>query len=316
MWLNRFIRLHVVFTFLLIIAGGLVTSTDSGLAVPDWPKSYGTWMPPMVGGILYEHGHRMIASFVGFLTIILAVWLYFAEPRRWVRRVGYFALLAVVAQGILGGITVLYFLPTPISVLHATIAQTFFCMIVSLALFTSPLWKTNLKPEIEVDRQIRFLFLFTNIAIYIQLILGAWMRHSGAALAIPDFPLAFGRLVPEFASRQIAIHYAHRAWAVIVLFLALGSFYRVMRRYRNTALLAPAVLLIGLIFVQIGLGGWTVISKTAVPVATAHVAVGALILATSVVLTIRSYKVRSFEKVRNMREAYQPVVTEAAMRKA
>src|SRR5215470_4697359 len=104
MWLNRYLKLLVFATFLLIIAGGLVTSTDSGLAVPDWPKSYGMWMPPMVGGVFFEHGHRMVASFVGFLTIILAIWLWRKEPRKWVRNLGIIALFMVILQGVLGGI--------------------------------------------------------------------------------------------------------------------------------------------------------------------------------------------------------------------
>src|SRR6185436_14542680 len=119
MWLNRYLKLLVFATFCLLIAGGLVTSTDSGLAVPDWPKSYGMWMPPMGGGVFYEHGHRMVASSVGLLPVIFAVWLWLQEPREWVRVLGLLALGAVIAQGILGGIIVKYFLPAPVSVAHA-----------------------------------------------------------------------------------------------------------------------------------------------------------------------------------------------------
>ena len=132
-WLHRFAKLVAASTFILIFIGGLVTSTGSGLAVPDWPNTYGQFMfsfplSKMVGGILYEHGHRMIASIVGFLTVILAVWLWLKEPRRWVKWFGVGALLAVIVQGVLGGLTVLFLLPTPISVLHGTLAQIFFCM--------------------------------------------------------------------------------------------------------------------------------------------------------------------------------------------
>src|SRR5437667_2183294 len=112
-------------TLFLIFVGGLVTSTGSGLSVPDWPLSYGRLMPPMVGGIFYEHGHRMVASAVGLLTVVLAVWLSRREPRAWVRRLGYAALAAVVAQGVLGGLTVIFLLPTAVSVAHACLAQTF-----------------------------------------------------------------------------------------------------------------------------------------------------------------------------------------------
>ena len=144
-WLHRYIKLVVASTVLLIAAGGMVTSTDSGLAVPDWPNTYGQFMfsfplEKMVGGIFYEHGHRMIASTVGFLTIILAIWTWKVEPRRWVRWLGVAALGAVILQGLLGGITVLLLLPAPISIGHAGLAQLFFCLTISLALFTSPGW--------------------------------------------------------------------------------------------------------------------------------------------------------------------------------
>lgn len=295
MWLNRFIRFHAFCTFLLIIAGGLVTSTDSGLAVPDWPKSYGMWMPPMVGGVFYEHGHRMIASFVGFLTVILAIWLWRKEPRKWVRNLGFLALFAVILQGVLGGITVLYFLPTPISVMHATLAQTFFCLSVSLVIFTSRWWKEA--GPVFAEGNVSRLFAATTAVVYLQLILGAWVRHSGAALAIPTFPLAFGRLVPALSTPEIAIQFAHRVGAMIVLLFVCLTFAIVFKQFRNIREFRnPAALLLTLTIVQIFLGGYTVLTGTAVPVATAHVAVGALILATCVTLTIRSYRLLSREK--------------------
>ena len=144
-WLNRYIKLVVASTVLLIAAGGMVTSTRSGLSVPDWPNTYGQFMfsfplEKMVGGIFYEHGHRMIASTVGFLTIILAIWTWKVDPRRWVRWLGVSALGAVILQGLLGGITVLLLLPAPVSVGHAGLAQLFFCITISLAIFTSRAW--------------------------------------------------------------------------------------------------------------------------------------------------------------------------------
>lgn len=298
MWLNRFNRFLVFATFCLIIAGGLVTSTDSGLSVPDWPKSYGMWMPPMVGGVFYEHGHRMVASFVGFLTVIFAIWLWMKEPRKWVRVLGVIALAAVITQGVLGGLTVLYFLPTPISVAHATLAQSFFCLTVALSLFTSREWKQP-QPKVAVEGNPRRVFLCTSAVIYLQLILGSWVRHSGAALAISDFPLNNGRIVPHFTSSEVAIHFAHRVWAMVVFSLivaALITVFRKMRRERR--FVVPSVLMVFLAVCQIVLGGYTVLSRTAVPGATAHVAVGALILACSVVLTLRAY--RHLEPVSNI----------------
>jgi len=129
--LHRFTLFVAICILVLIAAGGLVTSTGSALAVPDWPLSYGQVMPPMVGGILYEHGHRMIATFVGVLTTVLAVWYWQKESRNWVRNLALGALAAVIAQGVLGGLTVLFLLPTPVSVSHATLAQTFFVIVSS-----------------------------------------------------------------------------------------------------------------------------------------------------------------------------------------
>src|SRR3990167_5697725 len=127
-WLARYTKLLAAVTFLLIIAGGLVTSTKSGLSVPDWPLSYGKLMPPMVGGVRYEHTNRMIASLVGFMTLVLTLWLGFKESRTWVRWTGIAAFGAVVIQGILGGLTVIYLLPAPVSIFHACLAQTFFAL--------------------------------------------------------------------------------------------------------------------------------------------------------------------------------------------
>jgi cytochrome c oxidase assembly protein subunit 15 len=206
------------------------------------------------------------------------------------RLLGALALLAVIAQGVLGGITVLYLLPTPVSVAHATLAQSFFCLVVSMTLFTSSEWKQP-QPKIAVEGNPRKLFLLTSAAVYLQLILGAWVRHSGAALAIPDFPLAMGKLIPEFTSPQVSIHFAHRVGAVVVFALISGTLVSVLRRMRKEGrFVFPAALLLILSVCQVALGGYTVLTRKAVPVATAHVAVGALILATSVVLTLRGYR--------------------------
>ncbi len=245
----------------------------------------------MVGGVFYEHGHRMVASFVGFLTIVLAVWVWRKEPRKWVRNLGVLALFTVILQGILGGITVLWFLPTPVSVMHATFAQTFFCLSVSIVIFTSKWWK-EAPAHVSVKGKPWRLFLAATVAIYLQLILGAWVRHSGAALAIPTFPLAFGHLIPPMTSPEIAIQFAHRVWAMVVFVLVCIAAGVVFRDFRNVSKLRnPAAILFVLTVIQILLGGYTVLTATAVPVATAHVAVGALILATGVTLTIRSYRI-------------------------
>src|SRR5688572_30338263 len=204
MLLHLYAVLVALSTAVLIFAGGLVTSTGSGLSVPDWPTTYGWSMftfplEKMVGGIRYEHSHRLIASTVGFLILTLACWLWRAEPRRWVRRLGYLALAAVVVQGILGGITVLWYLPEPISISHASLAQIVFCLTTAIALFTSPGWKRGYAPRVASavecladDRRLQWVAAATTGTIYLQIVVGATMRHLDAGLAIPDFPLAFG----------------------------------------------------------------------------------------------------------------------------
>ena len=218
--LHRFAKFVAACTVILVLAGSFVTSTGSGLSVPDWPTTYGWNMftfPPSkwVGGIFYEHGHRLIASTVGFLTIVLAAWLWRAEPRRWMKWLGVVALVAVIVQGVLGGLTVLFFLPAPISTAHAGLAEVFFCLTIAIALFTSPSW-LRWRRDGSTMRRLRRLATMTTALVYVQILVGATMRHTGAGLAIPDFPLMFGHLVPDHWSAAIAVHFAHRLGALIV----------------------------------------------------------------------------------------------------
>jgi cytochrome c oxidase assembly protein subunit 15 len=288
-WLHRFAVLTSFFTWMLIWAGGLVTSTDSGLAVPDWPLSYGMLMPPMVGGIFYEHGHRMIATFVGMLTVILAIWLWRQEERQWLRRLGLLALAMVISQGILGGITVLYLLPTPVSVSHATLAQTFFCVTVLIAFATSREWKEAEARSKDVAGLQR-LAITATAAVYLQLILGAVVRHTGSALAIPDFPFAFGKLIPPFNDTGVVIHFIHRLGAVVATVCLAWLIARIWNRHRDDRRYLPiALVLATLITLQILLGGTIVWTSRAVVPATAHVATGALLLASCWFLTLRTH---------------------------
>jgi len=290
-WLNRFSVFMALSTLVLIFVGGLVTSTESGLAVPDWPLSYGTLFPPMVGGILYEHGHRMVAATVGFLTILLALWLWKRESRPWVRRTGFLALLTVIVQGLLGGITVLFLLPTAVSVSHAGTAQLFLCLTVSLAVFTSHGWLEE-KPRLAAPGfpSIRLLTAVTTAAIYTQTILGALMRHTKSGLAIPDFPLSFGHLIPPSFTAPILINFLHRVWAMVVALFIVWSTSKIIRYYRpEMRLRNPAVVLLCALVGQVTLGALTVWSDKAVVLTTLHVAGGAFTLAASLVLTLRTH---------------------------
>jgi cytochrome c oxidase assembly protein subunit 15 len=245
-----------------------------------------------VGGIFYEHSHRMLASFVGFLTVILTLWTWLGEKRAWMKWLSAAALGAVILQGVLGGITVLFLLPAPISTLHACLAQTFFCLVIALAVFTSPQWKRGL-PLIKSHAEsipVPVLCAATTAAVYFQLILGALMRHTNAGLAIPDFPLAFGRIIPPLTSNKVIIHFAHRMGAVIVATMIVWTFIRIARSYSDHSLLfRPALVMLALVAIQLTLGALTVWTAKAVFPTTAHVLTGALILGTSFLLTLRAY---------------------------
>lgn len=291
-WVHRFAVATAVAVALLIFVGALVTSTGSGLAVPDWPLSFGQVFPPMVGGVLFEHGHRMVAAFVGMLTVTLMVVLNRWEPRAWVRWVGCAAVLAVILQGLLGGMTVLLRLPTLVSVSHACLAQAFLCLVVLLAVSTAPGWHQHTTLWVEHARPaLTTLAGMTTGMIYLQLILGALMRHTGAGLAIPDFPLAFGRVIPPLESPAVVINFLHRLGALAVTLCLSWTVARVVRQYRVEALLLrPALLMVVVLLVQLTLGAVTIWTRRAVLPMTVHVAVGATLLALSWLLTLRAWR--------------------------
>jgi len=285
--LHRFAVFTAASTLFLIFVGGLVTSTGSGLAVPDWPLSYGQFFPPMVGGVFFEHGHRMVAATVGLLMTVLAFWILAKERRRWVGWLAAGALFTVILQGVLGGITVLFLLPTAVSVAHACLAQTFFCLTVTLAVVTGERWQAASRGS-DITLQRATIGLFA--AVYIQLVLGAVMRHMKAGLAIPDFPLSFGHLVPPFFNAGIAIHFIHRLWALVVVAAAVRVSLRIMSRHAGDASLLRPLMLLGLLVpAQVLLGATAVWTGKAVIPTTAHVAGGAAILAVSLVLALRAY---------------------------
>jgi len=286
----------------------MVKSTDSGLAVPDWPLSYGMLFPPMVGGVFYEHGHRMIATVVGFFMLILAIWLGFKESRQWVRNLGYCALAAVVLQGILGGITVLFFLPTPISVMHGILAQIFFILTIIIAYSQSK--ERNKREYIRADTQGKFLklILLWTLLIFIQLILGAIMRHTESGLAIPDFPKMGGAWIPLFNAAmidtinhwrfennydpitqiQIVYHFLHRLGALIIaLTFCILNFVTIRYYCKNKSVRTTLIWLDLFVVLQIYLGAMTVLTQKAPQITSLHVATGAMILGLSALLFLR-----------------------------
>jgi len=282
----------------LIIAGALVTSNDAGLSVPDWPTTFGSLykLPPMVGGVKFEHGHRMVAEFIGLMTIILAVWTWRVEQRSWVRKLAVSAIGVVIAQGILGGITVLYYLPPAVSTAHATLGQTFFCIMVALAVVTIRPWMEGETIPASGKHGITGLTTLAVAAVYVQLILGAGFRHSGI------------KLLPHLIS------------AVFVTVILLWTVTRVLRNYadmhplRHTASMVLCLLILQLCLgfaaylTRVQWGGNAVQPQLAMVISTvSHVAVGALVLATTLTLAMQTRRYIAHEK--------QPVTSGAEVRR-
>jgi len=285
---HRFALLVAGATFFLIIAGALVTSNDAGLATSDWPLSNGQFFPKMVGNLFWEHGHRMVATTVGFLTIVLLVLLLLKEKRGWVRRLGVVALLGVIAQGLLGGLTVKLNLPLVVSTAHATLAQLFFCTTVSLAVFTSRSWIVE-RPTIEEQGSppVRYLCVAAAVTVLLQLIIGATLRHS----ATWDKPLPTDLLL------------THIGGAIAVTLLLGSAAIMILRRHSGqTFLTRPAMIALALLTIQLLLGLAAYITRMASPndpqplhpmigVTVAHVACGAAVFATTIVMTLRAFRV-------------------------
>lgn len=275
----------------LISAGALVTSTGAGLSVPDWPTSYGGFNPPnwwRISTVRAEHGHRLLAGAVALLTLGLAIWTQRAETRSWVKGLAWTALATVLTQAVLGGITVLYYLPTAVSVAHAGLAQLFLCLVTLISIVTSRSWicvASEMRPTYNGDRP-RRLARWLPVAVYAQIMIGAVMRHSDAGLAIPDFPLVFGGLVPPEWSFPIAVHYLHRVGAVVVALWIFKAWREAIEDGETwRGVVWPTRVLLALLIVQVTFGALVVLSGKAALPNTLHVTVGASILAVSVLLS-------------------------------
>lgn len=285
--LHRFAVVLSCCIFLLIIAGALVTSEDAGLSVPDWPTSFGSIykIPPMVGGVRFEHTHRMIAEGVGLLTILFCVAAFRTDRRKWLRYLSLAAIGTVILQGILGGLTVLFFLPWYISSAHAGLAQTFFSIAVLMALYTGQSWIESAPSNVldEGTPSTRTLTLLSLCAVYFQLFFGAGFRHSGISI------------LPHLVNAVLASGIL--AWTSI----------RVLSRYGHVAeLRRPAATIVALLLIQLGVGFAAYLTRVVwgknaaqplpsmVSTTVAHVAIGALLLATCFVLEeqVRRHLVR------------------------
>jgi len=372
--LHRFAVLTVLAVLLLIGAGGLVTSHGAGMAVPDWPNTYGYNMfffpiSHWIGGIFYEHTHRLLGALVGLLTLILAIWMHGATARPWLRaggvallvgaatvlgfwparwqdavvlgvtglaalvssafwprgepqsarlrRLGWVAVGLVVLQGLLGGLRVTLY-KDELGIVHATLAQGFLVLMGALALMTSPWWRRreSLGAE-EPGSALRGLYAWVAALVFGQLVLGATMRHEHAGLAVPDFPLAYGRLWPatdpesvarynqqrletralnDITATHIYVHMAHRIMALVVVAGIAWAWICTRRQLaRGHPFRRWATVWLGLVIVQFFLGAWTVWSNKAADVATLHVVTGAVTLLVGGLLAVAAFGPRVHE---------------------
>jgi cytochrome c oxidase assembly protein subunit 15 len=272
------------------------------MAVPDWPQSFGTWFPKMVGGVLFEDGHRKIAGTTVFFVLVMALWSAVAEKRHWARLLSWGALAGIVLQAMLGGLTVLLgtwygwdHTSPQVSTMHASLAQVVFATVVSFTVVTSPGWleregKGKPKGKDLVPRSLSHLGVWTLAAIYTQIVMGAFLRHAEAGLIIPDFPLSYGKLVPDFYEWRVGLAFAHRTFAYVVLALVLTLALKVWRKSSESWLRTPALVLGSAVCLQVSLGAlsiWTGLK----PVVTAfHVLGGALVFSSCIALTLRLFK--------------------------
>lgn len=317
-WLRFFSKVLALATLFLIFMGALVTSHNAGLAVPDWPTTWGENMflfPPSKwsGNIFFEHVHRLVASTIGLLTIVMFLSLLRFEKRSWVKWIGFAGLVAVCLQGVLGGLTVLYLLPPAVSVGHAVLGQTFFIITIVIAYVESAESESRQKEKGDTIRSNIFkVSLFFVSLIYLQLILGATMRHTASGLAIPDFPSMGGQYLPWFNAEtvnainqirsqmglwpiekwQVLIHFAHRVMGVLILLLTPYLLYRVYKGSSSDSLIRSSVRTILFVTVlQFIFGVVTVLSAKSPYLTSLHVAFGAFTLGCAVIFSLRSYDV-------------------------
>lgn len=320
--LHRLAIITAIATFPLIFMGGLVTSHEAGMSVPDWPNTWGynmfTFPPSLwVGGIFYEHTHRLMGALVGLLAIALTAWAWLNEPRLWVRWLATSVLGAVIVQGVLGGLRVVL-VELDFAIVHGVLAQAIFCLMALIVAVTSRWWHnrdsaTSLQGSYTCPCQswtVR-LGVIAIVFIFAQLIVGAMMRHYKAGLAIPDLPLAYGQWLPpmdDVALKkvnhyrgyhtdlfpvtlfQIWLHFAHRIGAIIVSAAVVLLATHVLRRREQALLRHPAILLIILLVIQLTLGVLTVLMQKPADIASLHVAFGALTLFAAFTLTTRAVK--------------------------
>ena len=302
-------KLYVLSILLLIFVGAMVKSTDSGLAVPDWPLSYGMLFPPMIGGIFYEHGHRIMASFVGFLTLTMLFFSFYLQLSSSIKKLSLLCLGTVLVQGLLGGITVLFYLPTFVSLAHGMLAQTFllFSILFSYTVNSEHYGKNTPLNHPKKKNVMLFLGIFV-ILLYIQLFIGAYMRHTNSGLALYDFPRHAGYWIPRFNEAvlekvndwrfehnldpvslfQVILHFSHRLFAlVIVTFFITMTLIHFKTLVLSQKTKETFIILFLLLVSQIFLGAMTIWSGRMPFITSLHLSFGAILLGNTLFLFLR-----------------------------
>lgn len=314
----------VIAVFLLLTLGGTVTSHRAGLSVPDWPTSFGhgiysvPWSLWNHGGAFWEHSHRLVASLVGLLTVLTVVSIWLTQrPRSWLLALAAAALLLVIVQGVMGGLRVTQHsenqrLALTLAVIHGVTGQLFLCVCVVMAAALSRWWLQT-QPQRRPRRPatgLQTAAIALLIALFVQLVLGASMRHTGAGAAIPDFPTTCGRLLPPFSQQGISaaaatmgdvnltqyatpglvgLHFLHRLWALVVLAALAWVVYEPRDAADQSHLVRPVYVLVALAVLQLAFAAMVIWTRLQPEFATAHQATGAAILALAVLLVLRSH---------------------------
>ncbi len=277
---HRFALATAAATYCLLVIGGLVHATGSSLACPDWPLCGGQFFPAMTGGVLFEHGHRLAALTVGGLTVALAAMIWRRRSALQLRALAALAVGLVLFQAALGAITVVKRLPLVVSAGHLATSMAFFSLVITLA------WRLRPEPAPAVSGAPRGLAGAAAAAVYVQIVLGSLVRHSGAGLACNvQIPLCNGALWPSGGPAQL--HMAHRILGVLVAALVVAAALPALRASRAAGRCLPAALAAAapvLVLLQIAFGFFTVTTFISVPVVTVHLALGALLLADALAL--------------------------------